>query len=307
MRKLSFYKIFLVIQLLILSILFVPSIKAQELEGMPSQESSQSNEIVPKLEINEDVNTASFSTQILNKKRNTQKIIDLKILYRDQIEAYRNSAKEFNVAQSNYFNVQTLTALEDAVNATRQAMKDRSKVLITYLELISATLEDTAGVEISLKDQSLKQIESLIITLRLHQDDIDLSKDRNAVNLLADSFEIFVEPYNQITYKALSLIRIGQMQAVYDVSILIDEDIKESKVNSEVGAVIQAKRDRAYQEIQRNFLEINNEFSELNNKIINGDEENFGRLFYERILRDLEPIYIQLSKSLDHLEELLKL
>jgi len=196
---------------------------------------------------------AQETDKIFNKTRNTQEILELRTLYRDQIEAYRKSDKEFNIAKTNYFNLETLTALEDVVKATEVVMLDRSKVLITYLELLAATLDDTVGIELTSKEESAKQIRSLIITLRLHQENIILAKDRDSVNLLADNFEVFVDSYNQITYKALSLIRIGQIRAVYDATTIIDSDIKSGQENDEVGAVINAKRNRAYQEIQRNF------------------------------------------------------
>ena len=123
----------LIVLLLLLMVFGVSGVKAQETEKDGE---------------------ATNSGIIFNKTNNTQKIKDLKILYRDQIEAYRNSEKEFVIAKSHYFNVQTLTALEEAVGATELAMDHRSKVLITYLELIGATLEDTAGVELALKEES---------------------------------------------------------------------------------------------------------------------------------------------------------
>lgn len=250
--------------------------------------------------------SAQDSDKIFSKTRNTQEISELRTLYRDQIEAYRKSDKEFNIAKTNYFNLETLTSLENVVKATEVAMFDRSKVLITYLELLAVTLDDTAGIELSLKEKSAKQIRSLIVSLRLHQEDIILAKDRASVNLLADNFEVFVDSYNQITYQALSLIRIGQMRSVYDATTIIDSDIKSSQEGDEVGAVIDAKRNRAYQEIKRNFKIINDGLIKLDSKIIEEDD-GFGRSFYERVLRDLEPIYVQISKSLDHLEELLSL
>lgn len=245
--------------------------------------------------------------KIFNKTRNTQKISELKVLYRDQIEAYRNSDKQFNIAKTHYFNVLTLISLEELVGSTRLAMSDRLRVLITYLELLNVTLEDTTGVELALKEESLKQIRATIISLKLHQEDVALAKDRATLNLLADDFSLFVEPYEQVSYRALSLIRIGQMQAVYDAATLIDADIKKSKEGEEVGAVVAAKRTRAFQEIQRNFSITSAGLIKLNEGVISREGDDFGRNFYENTLADLEPIYIQMSRSLDHLQELLKL
>ncbi len=245
--------------------------------------------------------------KIFNKSRNTKRIAELKVLYRDQIEAYRNSDKQFNIAKTHYFNVLTLVSLEELVSYTRTAMSDRLKVLITYLELLSVTLEDTTGVELALKEESLKQLRSTIVTLKLHQEDVALAKDRGTLNQLADDFELYVKPYEQVSYRALSLIRIGQIQAVYDAATIIDTDIKKSKEGERVGAVVESKRVRAYQEIQRNFTITNDGLIELNDSVISRENGNFSRSFYENTLSDLEPIYIQMSRSLDHLEELLKL
>lgn len=257
---------------------------------------------------NEAINGSNLEQeQIYNKSRNTQKIVDLRNLYRDQIEAYRFSDKEFNVAKTHYFNLLTLTSLEELVSLTRSAMSDRLKVLITYMELLSATLDETPGVELALKEESLNQIRSTIISLKLHQEDIALAKDRSSLNTQADDFEAFVDPYDQVSYRALSLIRIGQIQAVYDAAVIIESDIKTSQKGVESGAVIESKRTRAYQEILRNFTITSSGLKLLVNKVIESEDDHFSRSFYERTLNDLEPIYIQLSKSLDHLEELLKL
>jgi len=254
-----------------------------------------------------EVQSSLEQEQIFNKDRNTQKIADLRILYRDQIEVYRNSEKDFNIAKTNYINLETLKSLEEAVSATEFVMKNRAKVLITYLELLKSTLEETAGIELALKTESLKNIDSLITDLRLHQDSIALAKDRIDVNALADSFEVYVAPYNQVVYKALSLVRIGQLQAVYDVTTLIDADIKKSQDTEDVGAVKAAKRDRAYQEIQRNLSVTNDELAKLNLKIIESKEEDLNRYFYEKVLEDLGPVYTKIYKSLDYLDELLNL
>jgi len=138
--------------------------------------------------------------RIFNKSRNTENIVSLRKLYRDQIEAYRNSYKNFTVAKTNYTNVDTLTSLEEAVRATRVVMENRTKVLITYLELLVATLEDTSGVELNLKEDSLKQLNSMVMALKIHQEDVVLAKDRLAVNNLSDNFEVYSTQYAQVVY-----------------------------------------------------------------------------------------------------------
>ncbi len=274
----------------------------------PSPEASPNPEAIPSLMASPSpVVESQDADKIFSKTRNTQKIAELRLLYRDQIEVYRKSDKAFNIAKTHYFNVLTLVSLEELVAANQKAMDDRLNVMITYLDLIGTTLEDTSGVEIKLKTESLSQINEMIVNLKLHKDKVAVSRDRALLNETADEFALMVKPYEYVSYRALSLIRIGQMQLVYDAAFIIDADIKKIKESEDVGAVVKSKRARAFQEIQRNFTITNEGLAELNDKIIFGVQESFGSSFYEKTLDGLQPIYIQMSKSLDHLTELLKL
>ncbi len=243
----------------------------------------------------------------LTKERETQRIKDLRVLYRDQVEVYRNSEKAFTIAKTNYTQVQTLAALEEAVKATQTVMMDRSRVLVTYLELIDAVLTETNGIELDLKDQSHTEMFGLINAIKIHQENILVSKDRQAMAFLADEFEPISVSYQSAVYKALSLIRIGKIQEVHDKAEIIEADIvKEHKIQ-EVANVKVARRERAYAEIERNFETINAGLVELNNSFLKAKRDGFSRSFYERILEDLSPVYAQISRSLDHLEELIVL
>ncbi len=243
----------------------------------------------------------------LTKVRETQRIKDLRILYRDQVEVYRNSEKAFTIAKTNYNQVLTLAALEEAVKATQVVMLDRSRVLITYLELIDAVLIETNGVELDLKDQSHTEMFGLINAIKIHQESIQISKDRQAVSFLADEFEPISFSYQSAVYKALSLIRIGKIQEVHDKSEIIEVDIKKEHESQDVSDAKVSKRKRAYTEVEESFKTINTNLTELNDTFTKARREGFTRNFYETILEDLAPVYAQISKSLDHLEELITL
>ena len=105
----------------------------------------------------------------------------------------------------------------------------------------------------------------------------------------------------------MSLIRIGQIQEVRDKSEIIESDIIMQHEEEEVGGVQTAKRNRAYAEIERGFELINADLVELNESFLQSKRDGFKRSFYDRILTDLSPIYAQISRSLDHLEELITL
>lgn len=254
-----------------------------------------------------EIATQSAQTTVFSKERETQRITQLRTLYRNQVEVYRNAEKAYIIAKTNFEQVGTLSSLEEAVKATNIVMQERSKVLITYLELLDAVLNETNGVELNLKAQSSTELVGLITALKIHQEEIMLSNSRESMVILSDSFEPIANSYTSTVYKALSLIRIGQMQEVRDKSEIIMKDIVTSHELSDSSSTAIAKRNRAYIEIERNFETVNENLSKLNNKFLEAKREGFSRSFYENILQDLGPVYVQISKSLDHLEELLTL
>ncbi len=265
-------------------------------------------EAVPVVEQTNDATTeAEINTTVFSKERETQRIKDLRVLYRNQVELYRNSEKAFVIAKTNFEQVETLAALEEAVKATKLVMQERSKVMITYLELLDAVLTETNGVELDLKSQSHTELVGLINALKIHQEEIVVSNSRESMVILSDAFEPIASSYSSAVYKALSLVRIGQIQEVHDKSEIIMEDIKYRHEVEEDSVVATAKRKRAYVEIERNFVIVNESLADLNNKFLEARREGFSRSFYENILEDLGPVYAQISKSLDHLEELLTL
>lgn len=251
-------------------------------------------------------NEQAVSPELI-KERETQRISQLRVLYRDQVEVYRNAEKAFTIAKTNYTQVQTLSALEEAVKATQTVMLERSRVLITYLELVDAVLTETNGVELDLKNQSHTELVGMINAVKIHQENILVSKDRQAMVVLADEFEPIALTYQRAVYKALSLIRIGKIQEVHDKSLSIEADIIAEQDSQDVSSVITAKRERAYIEIERNFDATNALLVALNNQFLEAKQNGFTKNFYERILVNLSPVYVQITRSLDNLEELLTL
>lgn len=256
----------------------------------------------------EAVSVATESgSEIFTRERETERIRELRTLYRDQVEVYRNSEKAFTIAKTNYQQVQTLSALEEAVKATQTVMMDRSRVLVTYLELVDAVLTETNGVELDLKNQSHTELFGLINAIKIHQENIVISKDRQAMAFLADEFEPISVSYQSAVYKALSLIRIGKIQEVHDKAQIIETDIIAEHESQQVSDARTSKRERAYEEIERNFEEITAGLVTLNELFLFARREGFSRGFYENILEDLSPVFAQISRSLDHLEELITL
>jgi hypothetical protein len=248
------------------------------------------------------------SVQIFIRTRETERILELRDLYRDQINVYRDTNRAFEIARAQHQQVDTLQSLEQAVNATRTVMYERSRVLITYLELLREVLNNTAGAELSLKQEILNELVTTIETLKLHQEQIQLGANRNDVARLADEFEPISKTYTQVAYKALSVIRIARIQTVADKAEIIKADIVTIHQAQEANDLVKSRRDRAYREIDRDLESTKNTLESLNQRVISASaSSSLSASFFNRILTDLGPVYAQISRSLNHIRELTRI
>lgn len=245
--------------------------------------------------------------RIFRKEQNKKKLEELATLYRAQIEVYRNAERNFSISKSQYEKIQTLAALEQAVNDTRTAMLERNKVLLTYAETIYYSVDDTTGLDLSKKNKILMNLRDLIELLRVHQTKVEASQDRVAINTVANDFMTIEKAYNSVVYEALSSIRVARIQTVYDALMLIRDDIKRQQQSEEVGALQTSQRERAYQEIENRFKVIYDALYKLNMRLVETKPEQFSRSSYQNTLGDLQSIYANLFSMIDYLLEVRKL
>ena len=157
-----------------------------------------------------------------------QELDRLRNLLRLQIEAYRQSEREYIIAKDQYKNLQTLRLLEDAVAASQRVMADRNKVLITYLEITMVTLKSTEGVNLDFKNEAAASLEEQIEVLRTHGENIQKSQDREAVAAMVEGDAIEPGIINS-AYQGMSLVSTGRLQTVYDKARIILADIQASQ------------------------------------------------------------------------------
>lgn len=222
-----------------------------------------------------------------------------------EIEAYRRADQQFRIAKQQYENLETLKSLEEAVQATKQAMYERSRVLTTYHELLYFTLLDADGVNFAFKDTQVTALETRIEELRAHTAKVEQATSRDDVNALRDEFASLKPLVEDTSFRTMSLIRIGEMQSVYDKSRIILTDLEESLSDADVSALKKAERERAFAETDRSLTQLKAEIDTVH-QIYATQEDLVRKNIYDRILRELSPIYAKLSQNLSYLAELLR-
>jgi hypothetical protein len=226
----------------------------------------------------------------------------LKANYRQQLNTYRNDQRLFEVAKAQYEKLQTLTSLEEAVRSTQKVMTSRQVVLSTYLKILRATLNQTNGIDIPVKEKELKNLDTLLIDMKSHQLKIDASVDRLQLQQAAADYSKLDERVTSRSYFTLSLIAYGQMQSVLDKTMSVRDDVRQHTEATETNALRLAEKKRGLDEIDRNLTQVQNSLLKTKaNIFLNPDKSGEGT--YGQTVRDLNDAYANLSRSLGLLKE----
>ena len=163
--------------------------------------------------------TVAFSSSIISAEEKTLALDELsekQTLYRDEINVYRNAERTFDVSKEQYLKLGTLASLEEAVSSTRNVLLARSKVLITYLELLRDELANQHGVNLTEKDDALERLDTQLLFLKEHQDAVLLANDRDQLLNVVIVFGEQRELIEDAAYRSRSLVAIGKVQTVND-------------------------------------------------------------------------------------------
>lgn len=188
---------------------------------------------------------------IISRPRQTEEIERLHKLYQDQVEKYTVLQREFYINKAQLEKLNTLQSLESAIKSAREVMITRDDVLITYFELMRASLVDTEGIELTEKQKNIDKLVGFITQLKDHRQKLLQTKDREQIATRADEFDIISEQFENVSYLSLALITIGDIQAVYDKSLIIYKDVLTYHTENPTTPLRQAERDRAYREVER--------------------------------------------------------
>lgn len=289
---LRFSKPLLSLTALTIALVVVPVTIAQE-------ETAPANETVV------DQSSPEAESVILQKKGLKKEIETVRQTYRGYLEEHRRRDKAFRIAQDQYFNLQTLVSLEEAVRSTKAVMESRSQVLLTYLSLLKLKLIEADGIELSVKTKTVNRIEAFRDEFIKHIDLVGQAKDRNDVDQLALEFAIISDGVEDVSHQALALLVVGQLQNIYDKAAVIHQELQAKDIRD--GRSISAEKRRAYDEADRVLQKTQANLIGIWDEIISAAEKGNLNSFYNDKARRLNPAYVSLSRSVSYLEELLEL
>lgn len=234
------------------------------------------------------------------KTEESQRLIEL---YQANFEKYKTSERDFYLAKAQYEQLYTLASLESAVVSTRQVMEDRADVLIVYEELLAASLVDSTGAELSMKQETLAKLQEQIGKLKAHKEVIAAAHDRAAVYRAGIDFSLLVPELSATAYETLSQIVIADVQRVYDKTVTYYADLKQTHLEEEISPLKAEERKRAYGETDALMTSIGDSL-DLIRSSLTAKNQSLDHSSYTEIVRNLSSSHAQLSQAMDFLNEL---
>ena len=238
--------------------------------------------------------------EILQRQRLAQQIDDLQARLLVELDQYQQDEKQYRIALDQFQRLRTLSSIEGATVATKRAMLSRNRVLLTYSNLMRLKLIEAEGIEITQKQAALDDLEQQIQQLKVFASELNLAENRDRVNNLATQFEVIGARVENNCYRALSLLSVGKLQAVYDQANAIYQRVKNQE-SDDLNFLQQTQRKRALSEVEKLQTNIPPMFQEVWMQV--AEEDKFTN-FYRGVFDDLNPIYSRLSQFVAYLEEL---
>lgn len=231
----------------------------------------------------------------------------LKQHYLDLLSDYRTKDQQFLVAYQQYVQLQTLASQEIMVQKAKDAMLARAETLDNYLLLLSQVLGGTKGVELSRLSDEQQQIQVQRTAIQEHMARTQSMTDRLELDTESTAFQKTQTDIRSIAYRAMTLIKIAQLQNSVDQLQAPISMITQSLENSDLQQTKIEEKKRGLTEIGRQLEQVN---TSLLAAIDEYDSSAKSRAFtsddYNTIINILGSGYAKTQLVLSYVQELAK-
>ena len=151
----------------------------------------------------------------------------------------------------------------------------------------------------------MAQLDQLIADLKKHQTRVDTSIDRSTLLLAAVEFSNLSPRITDLSTSISYLVIYGNLQAVYDKTVSVKQDLQASIQQTEQDPLLLAQKNRGLDEVQRNLDQVNLTLVKIRAEL-NPQNPEAASLNSTTIFGDFSTVYGGLSRSESYLQELVK-
>lgn len=231
--------------------------------------------------------------------RHTQALRDL---YAKQIESYKFTEKDYQLAKNQQTQLGTLSSVERTTQLAKVAMIERSDVLITYFNLLHNYLVMAEGMDPKDQEKTSAEILNHIADYQAHRQKILFVEDRASLNQIAEEFNQVFAVSTNLVYRVLYALDLSQMNSLRLHAVVLYEKLQQKQADLPLSQTKLAERDRAYLDIDRVFDQISSQIE--NEQQLAIDETKGGLEIYKQGANLLAQTQANLMKALKYLQEL---
>lgn len=228
---------------------------------------------------------------------------DLSVQYRGQLQEYRTAERAAQVAKIQLQQLDTLTALEAAVQATKTAYILRDRVLLTYVTQLRLRLIASLGVPLQLKEAGIARLEEDGLFLEKHLALTEQASTKDELTVLADAFELLAVEIKADAYQNTSLLAFGKVQAAYDKSVALLDYTEQQIANQKLSEVTRAQLNRNLAVIKEISNETKTELTVLADALTQVKTSELDVGYYNQLATKLSSPYGNTSRMLSFVEE----
>lgn len=208
-------------------------------------------------------------------------------------------------AREDYYQQNTLAALEEANRRAKDVLRARSDVLHSYYRYLRLSLEATNGIELADKEEALAQLrfweEALIEHREATAPLVSRPQLDGHLRLLNDQKLSLVSA----AYSSLSLMKMGNIQTAVDNTILVREYMADQIDQSSLAAAEKEIKLRGLEEVDRLVQAARNNYAKLREDyMLFTRQNNYSEQNYRAFQGNAEYSYLQLRQSLSFLKEI---
>lgn len=224
-----------------------------------------------------------------------------------QLEEYRTAYRTFLVARDQYSKLETLKSINELIITWKKVMDKRVMVMQSYFYLLKLHLHKLEGLNSLRKQTLLNQIDLDLKVMQSHQSNLDSTNNRAVVEALALEYPELNEAWENTAYTTLAWINFTKLEQIFlqakNLKQYADEQFLEASSSSQ-----KKEKERAMDEVKNVLVLVENQLIEVKATLEElSTEKEIYKNSYNKLTRDLSPVYASLNKLLDYYQELAQL
>lgn len=224
--------------------------------------------------------------------------------YFDSVETYRDEERKFLIAREQYYQLNTLSAQDEAMRRGQTLLRARAASLRSYFQYLHVILLRTRGIELDDKNRVITDLEDADRALLAYEEGITSLDSREKVDRHFKTLNNLKESFHNTAYSALTLIKLGQVQTALDSSAVLEKDLRAIIEASNFSAAEKAVRTRGLDEVDRLLQRSKNNRQSLRDQFVrNSTSKNISESTYNQFRADIEFSYTQLRQAHSFLTE----